>query len=142
MRFPAIHSLASRLYRKVRRDIGSIRLWFRHRQCLRKAVENDRHVEVVIEEIHHFNIIYCFHKYYAIPCGEGPFDISRAEKRLYSKTYSAYSLEGVIAKVDRGRVNRLRFIAGLPIISSILGTIGERRVRAPRTPLRRRNHDN
>jgi len=140
MRFPAMHSLASRHYRTTKTFMKFVKLWLRHSQCKRGVIGSEKYVALVMEDVHNFNIVRYFHKYYAIPCGEGPFIASKAEKKLYSKTFSAYSLERAIAKVSRGRTSRLRLIANLPILSSIVSRIGKHRVRAVLGPLMRKRN--
>lgn len=129
MRFPTIHNLASRSLRVVRRASLFGKLWLKYQQS--KLIERDARPdgELIVEDLHNFDIVRYFHKYYAIPCDEGPFVVAKLEKRMYSRTFGAYSLERVIAKINRTRMNRLQRIAKLPVLSSIIRRIGEDRVR-------------
>jgi glycosyltransferase involved in cell wall biosynthesis len=130
MPYPRIHSFAARKYRtagKAKRFAG---LWLKYVDFKRGRIGEDDHTTLVIENIDGFNIIHSFHRYYAIPQVEGAFIVSKAERREYSRTYCAYSLETTVTKVRRGTMSRARMIATLPIIRSLLRWIGEHRIRA------------
>jgi glycosyltransferase involved in cell wall biosynthesis len=130
MPYPNIHSFASRQYRAASKAKKFAKLWLRYIDFKRGRIGDEDYTALVMESVHGFNVIRSFHKYYAIPQAEGAFIVSKAEKRQYSRTYCAYSLERAVAKVNRGKIGRARMIATLPIVSSLLTLVGEHRVRA------------
>jgi len=138
MRYPRVHSLASRAYRTMRRSMIFAKLWWQYTQCKSGRVGSESHTELVMEDVHNFNIVHCFHKYYAIPCGEGPFILAKAEGRLYSRTYSAYSLETAVAKVNRGRMSRARRISNFRIVLTNINRMGRHTIRALRSHFSRK----
>ena len=137
MPYPSIHSLVSRQYHVAGKAKTFAKLWLKYIDFKQARIGEDNYTALVMENIHGFNIVRSFHKYYAIPQGEGAFIVTKAEKRQYSRTYCAYSLERAVAKVNRGATGRARMIASLPFISLFLSWIGEDRVRAALAFLRR-----
>jgi glycosyltransferase involved in cell wall biosynthesis len=136
--FPALHSLAFRCYRMMLKVVKFAKLWLKYRQYKSGRIESDDYVELVMENIHNFNVIRSFHKYYAIPSAEGPFIVAKAEGRLYSRTFCAYSLKNAVKKVHLGRLSYTRRIANNPIVAYVLHRIGEDRVRSVIRRLKRK----
>jgi hypothetical protein len=140
IRFPRMHSFASRNYRKATKAGRFARLWLTYIDFKRGRIGDQNYTALVMEDVCGFNVVRSFHKYYAIPQDEGAFIVSRAENRQYSRTYCAYSLERAVAKVNRSAMGRTRMLATLPIISSLLAWVGEDRVRAALAFLRRKRN--
>lgn len=122
--FPTMHSLASRGYRLTRRSVTVANRLIRFMQYKRSKSRGKEDLELVMENVHDFNIVRFFHKFYAIPRGEGPFIISKAECKLYSEIFCAYSLAKVVAKVNRSRIGHAAKIANSSLVSSIFYRIG------------------
>jgi len=108
MPYPGLHSFVSRKYHVVEKLRTFTKLWLRYIDFKQARIGEDGYTALVLENVHGFNIVRSFHKYYAIPQGEGAFLVTKAEKRQYSRTYCAYSLERVVAKVNRGAMGRAR----------------------------------
>ncbi len=138
MPYPSIHSFVSRKYHVAGKAKTFAKLWLRYIDFKQARIGDDDYTALMMENVHGFNIVRSFHKYYAIPQGEGAFIVTKAEKRQYSRTYCAYSLERAVAKVNRGAMGRTRMIATLPLVSSLLTLVGEDRVRAGLAFLRRK----
>lgn len=137
MPYPRIHSFASRQYHVAGKARTFATLWLRYIDFKQARIGEDNYTALVMENVHGFNIIRSFHRYYAIPQSEGAFIVTKAEKQQYSRTYCAYSLERAVAKVNRGAMGRARVIARLPLVSFILRWIGEDRIRAALAFVRR-----
>lgn len=130
MPYPKIHSFASCQYRVASNAKKFAKLWLRYIDFKLGRIGDENYTALVMENVHGYNVIRSFHKYYGIPQGEGAFIISKAEKRQYSRTFCAYSLERAVARVNRHKIGRARMIAMLPIVSSLVTLVGEHRVRA------------
>jgi glycosyltransferase involved in cell wall biosynthesis len=129
--FPTIHSLASRGYRLTRRGITVANRLIRFMQYKRTKSGGNEDLELVMENVHGFSIVRFFYRFYAIPRGEGPFIVSKVERRLYSETFCAYSLARVVSKVNRSKIGHASKIANGSFISSIFHRFGRRSVSAP-----------
>lgn len=57
--------------------------------------------ELVGTEIKGFNVIRCFHKYYAIPKSEGNFSIEKFIRKEYSRQFSSIFFKNIIKKVKK-----------------------------------------
>jgi hypothetical protein len=129
MPYPGLHSFVLRQYRTVEKAKGFTRLWLKYLDYKRGQIKDDDYTTLVMENVDGFNVIRSFHKYYAIPQAEGAFIISKAERRQYSRTYSAYSLNRTIVKTKRGSMSWSRVIANNHAVNVLLRRIRERRVR-------------
>lgn len=131
MSFPRIHNLASRNYQRAVRAKKFLDLWLRYVDYKRGRIGDASYTALVMEDVHGFNIIQSFHKYFAIPQSEGVFTVLKAERKQYSRTYCAFSLERAVAKVNRRAMGRVHMIATLPLVGILVNWIGgEDRVRA------------
>lgn len=101
--FPELHSLASRGGRRIRNAGTMAKRWIRYMRYKRGNIGDEAELALVLEDVHGFNIVRFFHKFYAIPRGEGPFVVSKADGKLYSKSHCAYSLDKVVSRVNRSR---------------------------------------
>ena len=99
--------LARRAVSRKYHLVGNLRtfakLWLRYIDFKQSRNGEENYTALVLENVHGFNIVRSFHKYYAIPQGEGAFLVTKAEKRktilaeLIAHTPSNGSLRKLIA---------------------------------------------
>jgi glycosyltransferase involved in cell wall biosynthesis len=128
--YPRIHGFVARRYRAGAKEARVALLWLQYMNFKLGRIGSNDYILLVMENVNGFNIIRSFHKYYAIPQSEGAFILSKAERRQYSRTYCAYTLEAAVAKVRCGTGNDVRMFANIPIINALLRWIGEHWIRA------------
>ena len=140
MPYPRLHGFALRKYRTAGKVKRFVNLWLRYVDFRRGRIGDGEYTILAMENVDGFNIVRSFHKYYAIPQSEGAFVVSKAEKRQYSRSYCAYSLETIVMKVRRGQISHARMVANFPIVSLMLRWVGEENVRAALSALGRKRN--
>ena len=101
MPYPQLHSFGVGELKKMRRYRAIFQLYcqFRAFRNGKPGVEPD--VELVLHDVQGYNIIRYFHKFVAIPQGEGAFDPERVSLKQYSSIFWGYSADKVVSKITK-----------------------------------------
>jgi glycosyltransferase involved in cell wall biosynthesis len=102
MPYPQLHSFGVSVLKKMARYRAIFQLYCQFRAFRNgKGVEAD--VELIFSGVQGYNIIRCFHKFVAIPQGEGAFDLEKVSLKQYSSIFWGYSADKVVSKVTKSQ---------------------------------------
>ena len=101
MPYPELHSFAASMLKRIRR----YRKYLAHK-LINSNSEPD--VELVHHGVSGYNVIRYFHKFYAIPQGEGAFVPDKARSGGYSSSYSGNTAAKVLRKIDNATKQALQ----------------------------------
>jgi hypothetical protein len=93
MPYPELHSFASGILNRARRFRRYLAF---HLGKGRKPAD----IELVVQGASGFNVVRYFHKFYAVPQGEGPFSLARIAAKEYSRTFRGPSVDNVLRQIE------------------------------------------
>lgn len=93
MPYPELHSFASGVLNRARR-------FRRYLGFHLGKGNNPPDIELVVQGASGFNVVRYFHKFYAVPQGEGPFSLERIAAKEYSRTFRGHSVDDILRQIE------------------------------------------